>query len=132
MHGGFQRKSTYCYSGVRPRLWLRQVDDTFFLLEKSENSRFLRYLNSLDPNDKFIQEQCTSNLLPFLDRQMKVNTDGSLSTSVFCKPTHTDQYLRWTIRSLYKLGFFRKVARYVVPSDYVEGSFKSLMQSEIR
>ena len=105
----FEERALSCYSGVRPRLWLRYVHDTFVVLEKSENSRFLCHLNSLDPNIKFTQEQCTNNMLPFLDCLVKINSNGSLSTSVFCKPTHTDQYLQFSSHHplIHKLGVVR-------------------------
>ena len=32
---------------------------------------------------------------PFLDTVVKPEADGSLSISVYRKPTHTDQYLQW-------------------------------------
>ena len=34
-------------------------------------------------------------LIPFLDTIVKPEADGSLSISVYRKPTHTDQYLQW-------------------------------------
>ena len=66
-------------------------------------------MNSLDPNIKFTQEQCTNNMLPFLDCLVKINSNGSLSTSVFCKPTHTDQYLQFSSHHplIHKLGVVR-------------------------
>ena len=33
--------------------------------------------------------------IPFLDTLVKPETDNSLSLKVYCKPTHTDQYLLW-------------------------------------
>ncbi|XP_068707863.1 uncharacterized protein [Montipora foliosa] len=74
----FEERALGCYNGVRPRLWLRYVDDTFVILEKNETSRFLHLLNSQDFNIKFTQEQCTNNLLPFLDCLVKINSDGSI------------------------------------------------------
>ena len=36
------------------------------------------------------------NCLPFLDVLLEHNDDGSLSTSVYLKPSHTDRYLDFT------------------------------------
>ena len=33
--------------------------------------------------------------IPFLDTLVKPETDSSLSIKVYCKPTHSDQYLQW-------------------------------------
>lgn len=92
----FEERALGGYNGVRPRLWLRYVDDTFVALDKNEANRFLGHLNSQDPDIKFTKERCTNNLLPFLDCLVKINSDGSLSTSVYRKPTHTDQYLQFS------------------------------------
>ena len=46
--------------------------------------------------------------MPFLDILITPEEDGNLSTSVFRKPTHTDQYLQWdshhTISSKYSVA----------------------------
>ncbi|XP_068692843.1 uncharacterized protein [Montipora foliosa] len=91
----FEINALDSYSGTRPKLWLRYVDDTFPVLEREETDQFLQHLNSLDPTIKFTQENLTSNSLPFLDCLVTVNEDGSLSTSVYRKSTHTDQYLQF-------------------------------------
>ena len=45
------------------------------------------------PSIKFTMETETSNYLPFLDVLISKNADGSLSLSMYRKPTHTDRYL---------------------------------------
>ena len=96
------------YSGTRPKVWLRYVDDTFVVLESEESGQFLQHLNSLDPNIKFTQENLTISL-PFLDCLVSLKEDGSLSTSVYRKPTHTDQYLQFDSHHplIHKLGVIR-------------------------
>ena len=45
----------------------------------------LRSIKSVKPNGS----------IPFLDTILKPEADGSLSITVYRKPTHTDQYLQW-------------------------------------
>ena len=49
----------------------------------------------LDPKIKFTIEEEQDGCLPFLDTCVIVNDDGTLRTMIYCKPTHTDQYLNW-------------------------------------
>ena len=37
----------------------------------------------------------TQGVIPFLDTLVKPEADNSLGIKVYCKPTHTDQYLQW-------------------------------------
>ncbi|XP_072178296.1 uncharacterized protein [Diadema setosum] len=81
------------YSRHRPRIWLRYVDDTFVILHEEESVSFFGHINSLDTHISFTQETCKDEYLAFLDVEVHVDSDGTLSTSVYRKPTHTDQYL---------------------------------------
>ena len=79
-----------------PQLWKRFVDDTFTILQSSKKEEFLEHLNSFDPKIQFTaEEQREDGALPFLDILVSPEEDGSLSTSVYRKPTHTDLYLQW-------------------------------------
>ena len=50
----------------------------------------------MDPAIKLTVEGNQGNgPIPFLDTLDKLEADNSLSISVYCKPTHTDQYLQW-------------------------------------
>ena len=53
------------------------------------------YINSQDANISFTQEECKDNKLAFLDVEIHVSTEGELSTVVYSKPTHTNQYLHF-------------------------------------
>ena len=79
-----------------PYLWKRFVDDTFTILQSSQKDGFLEHLNSIDQHIQFTAEdQRSDGATPFLDILVTPRRDGSLSTSVYRKPTHTDLYLQW-------------------------------------
>ena len=52
------------------------------------------HINSIDPAIKFTVED-NQEMIPFLDTLDTPKADNFLSITVYCKPTHTDQYLQW-------------------------------------
>ena len=79
-----------------PLLWRRFVDDTFVIMKKCHKEEFLQHLNSVDKNIQFtVEEPGPEGALPFLDILIKPDQEGRLHTTVYRKPTHTDQYLHW-------------------------------------
>ena len=77
-----------------PLLWKRFVDDTFVIINKAHKEEFLTHINSVDSNIQFTAEDPgPDGSLPFLDILITPNEEGRLETSVYRKPTHTDQYL---------------------------------------
>ena len=77
-------------------LWKRFVDDTLTIIESSQKNEFLKHINSIDKHIQFTAEdQRSDGAMPSLDILITPGKDGSLSTSVFRKPTHTDLYLQW-------------------------------------
>ena len=79
-----------------PYFWKRYVDDTFTILESSHRRAFLDHINSIDQHIQFTcEEQREDRSIPFLDVLVIPNEDGSLNSTVFRKPTHTDLYLQW-------------------------------------
>ena len=89
-------------------LWKRFVEDAFTIIKKQHKNSFLEHLNSITPSIKFSSEETrTDGSMPFLDILITPKDDGSLQTSVFRKPTHTDLYLQWgshhTIPSKYSV-----------------------------
>ena len=79
-----------------PRLWKRYVDDTFFILQQSQKEKFLQHINSVDPSINFTTEEPRQDgSVPFLDTLVTPQEDGTQTTSVYRKPTHTDLYLQW-------------------------------------
>ena len=79
-----------------PRWWKRFVDDTFVILKKDHKEKFLHHINSVDPSIQFTtEEQKEDGSMPFLDILVTPQEDGTLTSKVYRKPTHTDQYLQW-------------------------------------
>ena len=84
-------------SAVNPlKLWKRYVDDTFVILQQSHREEFLHHINSVDPSIQFTTEEAKQDgSMPFLDTLVTPQDDGTLTTSVYRKPTYTDLYLQW-------------------------------------
>ena len=79
-----------------PRSWCRYVDDTFVIHKEANKQGFVQHINSVDPAIKFtVEDNKEDGSIPFLDTIVKPEVDGSLSITVYRKPTHTDQYLQW-------------------------------------
>ena len=79
-----------------PYLWKRFVDDTFTIIESSQRRAFLDHINSIEQHIQFTcEEQREDGSIPFLDILVIPNEDGSLSSTVYRKPTHTDLCLQW-------------------------------------
>ena len=73
-----------------PRFWRQYVDDTCTILPGDLVDSFHSHLNSIDNNIQFTVEKESDRQLPFLDILLTREEDGSVSTSVYCKSTHTD------------------------------------------
>ena len=78
-----------------PSLWLRFVDDTFVIGKVEHSQDLLQHINNQDPHIQFTVEPTIQGSLPFLDTLVTIQPDNTLSTSLYRKPTHTDQYLHW-------------------------------------
>ena len=75
-----------------PRFWHRFVDDTFVIHEEVNKQGFLQHINSVDPAIRFtVEDNKEDGSIPFLDTIVKPEADGTLSITVYRKPTHTDQ-----------------------------------------
>ena len=72
------------------------MDDTFVIHKEVNKQGFLQHINSVDPAIKFtVEDNKEDGSIPFLDTIVKPEVNGSLSITVYWKPTHTDQYLQW-------------------------------------
>ena len=68
------------------------------LSKKTENTLLYRqaFAGQHDPAIRFtVEDNKEDGSIPFLDTIVKPEVDGSLSITVYRKPTHTDQYLQW-------------------------------------
>ena len=82
---------------LRPRMWVRYVDDTFVLWPHEEDKleTFYRHLNSQHPSMQFTMEKESEGKISFLDVQITTK-EGKLSTGVYRKNTHTDRYINYS------------------------------------
>ena len=92
--GGHRTEGTvnFPYSST---FWRRYVDDTCTILPGDLVDSFHSHLNSIDNNIQFTVEKESDRQLPFLDILLTSEEDVSVSTSVYRKTTHTDQYLNF-------------------------------------
>ncbi|XP_048250806.1 uncharacterized protein LOC125378866 [Haliotis rufescens] len=77
-----------------PLCWFRKVDDNFVMQHPNNDPRtLLDHLNSQNPQMQFTMEEETNQQLPFLDVLVQKDNNNKLQTTVYRKPTHTDQYI---------------------------------------
>lgn len=82
-------------SSYKPRNWKQYVDDTFTILDQGSLGDFVQYLSNIinqQPSIHLTIETENNNKLAFLDIPVSREPDSHLTTSVYRKPTHTDQY----------------------------------------
>ena len=63
------------------------------VLDRDHVDGFLQHLNSQQPTIRFTMEIEKDNTIPFLDTTVTRDSDGLLTSTVYRKPAHTDQYL---------------------------------------
>ena len=80
---------------VKPWLWLRYIDDVFFIWTESKEKLegFLNRLNDFHPNLKFTHEKSKSSV-NFLDVSVSI-VDNKIETDLHCKPTDCHQFLHF-------------------------------------
>ena len=91
-----EQRALSSFPSARPLFWKRYVDDTCTALEPELVKDFHQHLNSIEDTIQFTCEIQEDGQLPFLDIKLKKEDDGTISTSVFRKKTHTDQYLQFS------------------------------------
>ena len=87
-------------TGEKPLLWLRYIDDIFFVWQGSTESlnKFIDFCNTFADSQGYkskikFTSSYSSKSVNFLDTTVSIEQDGSLSTNLFCKPTASHAYL---------------------------------------
>ena len=77
-----------------PSLWLRFVNDAFVITKAEHRQPLLQYINNQDPHiQSTVEEPTKQGTLPFLETLVTIESNNIFSTTVYRKPSHTDQYL---------------------------------------
>ena len=91
----FEREASQSASNLHMH-WFRYVDDMFAIQQQAHKQGFQEHIISIDSAIKFTVEGNQGNgPIPFLDTLVTPEADNSISITVYCKPTHTDQFLQW-------------------------------------
>ena len=76
-------------------LWRRYADDTFVVQHQLHKEVF-QHINTVGPSIPFTEEEGRPDgFIPFLNILVTPQTNGTFTTKVHRKPTHTDLYLQW-------------------------------------
>ena len=79
-------------SPIVANLYMEYLEQKALVTWKPTNKAFFKHINSVDPAIKFtVEDNKEDGSIPFLDTIVKPEADGSLSITVYRKPTHTDQ-----------------------------------------
>ena len=83
------------------RFWKCYVEDTCTALPRDMVKSFYSHLNSIEPCIQFtVEEESEDRKLPFLDVELCRDSDGTITTSVYQKTTHTNQYPSFALHHL--------------------------------
>ena len=83
-------------AGHPPKVWERHVDEVFSIVNKTYLEELLEHISNLHPQTQFTKEEENNSSLPFLDTLVQRNHDKTISVKISRKPTHTNQYLKYT------------------------------------
>ena len=77
--------------------WLTvyRSEKSTIVVPKSQVDTLLAHINTIEPSRFILERENAEGCLPFLDVLLHHNNDGTLFTSVYRKPTHTDKYLNF-------------------------------------
>lgn len=83
------------FETVRPRLSVKYVNDTFVVLQKPKMGEFHTHLNTLVPKTDFTRKEEWEAPLSFLGVPIMGQSDGSVETTVYRKPTTNDRTVKY-------------------------------------
>nr|VZI39054.1 unnamed protein product [Spirometra erinaceieuropaei] len=83
------------FQTIKPKLWLRYVDDTFVIIKTCEVERLHQRLNDVFPAIQFTREEAIGDSLLFLDVRIQKLSDGSLAISVHRKDSNSEIILNY-------------------------------------
>lgn len=119
----------------KPSTYYRYVDDTYAVFDiEDQMNKFFHMINSIHPNLKFTKELANNDKLPFLDVLVIKNNDGTVSTSVYRKPTWTGLYLHFFsfVPTAYKRNLVNNLfdrARRICSSEYLDTELELLFKT---
>ena len=106
----------------QPLIWLRYIDDIFFLWTHIE--KWVTHLNQFHETIKFTVEYSKESI-HFLDTWVKTDETGKLYTDLYRKPTDVNNYLNFTSahppatkKSLPYSQFLRLLRICIKPEDF--------------
>ena len=94
--GWFEDSFVYTYK-LQPLMWKRYIDDVFMIWQHGEPELkdFITHLNSRRNTIKFTEE-CSCSSVNFLDVTVSLTPNGTIKTSLYCKPTDSHNYLLYS------------------------------------
>ena len=78
------------------KIWEDFVDDVYSILKRTQLGNIFYHIKNLHQNIKFTMEKESNGELMFLDTLLKWN-NVKISLLLYSKPTHTYQYLHYSI-----------------------------------
>ena len=104
-HGGAQSQG-HQLSPHYPRLLLWYVNDTFVIQKAEHSNQFLQHMNTVDPHIQFTHDTADhQGPILFHDTLVTPGPDNTLLTTVYRKPTYTDQCLHWDIHHTFSANY---------------------------
>ena len=76
--------------------WKRYVDDVICSVKKDQVEIPFNHINQMNAHIKFmVKSPDSEGSIPFLDTKCSPNSNNTIHTTVYRKPTQTDRYLDW-------------------------------------